>query len=74
MGIVLEDFMFVYICWKNKDGKELKAYIDHSKVQAFITEFVKRGVAPTVLLPEMAEETISTPDPIINSVQPMHVS
>tara|TARA_Y100001949_G_C15715433_1_gene212787 strand:- start:240 stop:416 length:177 start_codon:yes stop_codon:yes gene_type:complete len=50
--------MFIYITWKNKDGKPLKTMVDHTKVETFITAFIEHGVLPTIDIPELDQEAL----------------
>jgi uncharacterized protein (UPF0264 family) len=50
--------MFIYITWKNKDGKSLKTMVDHTKVETFITAFIEHGVEPAIDIPELDKEAL----------------
>ena len=50
--------MFIFISWKNKDGKDLKTMVDHTKAEAFITAFIEHGITPEVTIPELDKESL----------------
>jgi len=50
--------MFIYITWKNKDGKDLKTMVDHTKVDTFLVAMIEHGVEPAVDIPELDEEAL----------------
>ena len=50
MPTVLTPFMFAYIIWYNKDGKELKSMIQAGKVDHMVGEMRKLGVEPKVIM------------------------
>jgi len=52
--------MFIYITWKNKDGKPLKTLIDHTKVEAFVAAFIEHDVQPAIDIPELDKESLET--------------
>ena len=50
--------MFIYITWKNKDGKDLKTMVDHNKVDTFLVAMIEHGVEPAIDIPELDEEAL----------------
>ena len=50
--------MFIYITWKNKDGKDLKTMVDHTKVETFLVAMIEHGVEPALDIPELDKETL----------------
>ncbi|MBF85087.1 MAG: hypothetical protein CL489_11555 [Acidobacteria bacterium] len=50
--------MFIYITWKNKDGKDLKTMVDHTKVDTFLVAMIEHGVEPAIDIPELDEEAL----------------
>ena len=50
--------MFVYITWKNKDGKSLKTLVDHTKVETFIKAFIEHDIEPAIDIPELDKESL----------------
>ena len=46
----LTPFMFAYIIWQNKNGKELKSMIQASKVEHMVNEMKKLGIIPKVVI------------------------
>ena len=50
--------MFIWISWKNKDGKQLKTMVDHTKICNFVTLFIERGVEPKIEIPELDKEAL----------------
>ena len=45
--------MFIFISWKNKEGKDLRTMIDHTKVDSFVSAFIEQGVTPEIIIPEL---------------------
>ena len=40
--------MFVYLTWKNIEGKELKTMLEYKKAELMVEEMKTRGVQPSI--------------------------
>ena len=54
--------MFVYLTWKNLDGKELKSMLEYKKAEKIVKIMIDRGITPQIIF----EPTSVTPKTLLH--------
>ena len=62
MLIVIYHSMFVYLAWKNLDGKELKSMLEYKKAEKMAKIMIDRGITPQIIF----EPTSVTPKTLLH--------
>jgi len=58
MLIVIYHSMFVYLAWKNLDGKELKAMLEYKKAEKVMEKMRTFGVNPHMIFESVTPKTL----------------
>ena len=58
MLIVIYHSMFVYIAWKNFDGKELKSMLEYKKAEKVAKIMIDRGINPQIIFESVTPKTL----------------